>query len=68
MLGRRVSGGGCESQGLSGGCAAGGDEDLVGGESEVRVAELGRELAERGWEIGAHCGNGSGGYAEWFGG
>lgn len=46
-------------EGLAGGGAADSDEDLVGGESEVGIGELGGELAEWGWEIGGRRSFGS---------
>lgn len=38
-------------EGFPGGCAASGDEDLVGGEAEVGIGELNGELTERRGEI-----------------
>lgn len=46
MTGRVGIGGRNESEGLAGGGTARGDEDLVGGESEVGIGELGGEFAE----------------------
>lgn len=48
------------SEGLSGGGAACGDEDLVGGETEVRIGEFGSKLTEWRLEIDGNYGGLSG--------
>lgn len=62
LLSRRV--GRDKREGFPGGGAAGGDEDLVGGEPELRIGEVGRELAQWGREIGGRGGGWLGRYRQ----